>query len=95
MSIDSVSGASDLRGDLEACQARIGYAFHDPQLLEAALTHASGVQHRLSSNERMEFFGDAIRRWEASWQEKAPLLPVLRRLTSEDAQAPAPESGSP
>ena len=42
-----------------------------------------------------EFFGDAIRRWEASWQEKAPLLPVLRRLTSEDAQAPAPESGSP
>lgn len=24
------------------------------------MTHASGVQHRLSSNERMEFFGDAI-----------------------------------
>ncbi|RIK79661.1 MAG: ribonuclease III [Planctomycetota bacterium] len=61
MSIDSVPGAVELRrGDLEACQAQIGYAFRDPQLLEAALTHASGVQHRLASNERMEFFGDAI-----------------------------------
>jgi ribonuclease-3 len=60
MSTDSVSGASDLRGDLEACQAKIGYSFREPQLLEAALTHASGVQHRLASNERMEFFGDAI-----------------------------------
>jgi ribonuclease-3 len=60
MSTESVSDASDLRGDLEACQSRIAYTFRDPQLLEAALTHASGVQHRLSSNERMEFFGDAI-----------------------------------
>jgi len=60
MSTDSLSGASDLRGDLEACQTRIAYTFRDPQLLEAALTHASGVQHRLSSNERMEFFGDAV-----------------------------------
>jgi ribonuclease-3 len=60
MSTDSISDASDLRGDLEACQARVSYTFRDPQLLEAALTHASGVQHRLSSNERMEFFGDAI-----------------------------------
>jgi len=60
MSTDSVSDASDLRGDLEACQASIGYSFRDPQMLEAALTHASGVQHRLASNERMEFFGDAI-----------------------------------
>jgi ribonuclease III len=60
MSTDSAFDASDLRGDLEACQARIAYNFRDPQLLEAALTHASGVQHRLASNERMEFFGDAI-----------------------------------
>ncbi|MBX3435199.1 MAG: ribonuclease III [Pirellulales bacterium] len=48
------------RTDLAGCQERIGYAFRDPQLLEAALTHASGVAHRLSSNERMEFLGDAI-----------------------------------
>lgn len=61
MSTDSVPGAVEVRrGDLEACQAQVGYAFRDPQLLEAALTHASGVQHRLASNERMEFFGDAI-----------------------------------
>jgi len=61
MSTDSATGASDVRrSDLELCQARVGYVFADLQLLEAALTHASGVQHRLSSNERMEFLGDAI-----------------------------------
>lgn len=48
------------RTDLGGCQSAIGYEFRDPSLLEAALTHASGVQHRLSSNERMEFLGDAI-----------------------------------
>jgi ribonuclease-3 len=45
---------------LERCQQRLGYQFHDVQLLEAALTHASGADHRLSSNERLEFLGDAI-----------------------------------
>ena len=40
MSTDSLSDASGLRGDLEGCQARIGYTFRDPQLLEAAMTHA-------------------------------------------------------
>lgn len=44
----------------ERCQARIGYWFQDVSLLEAALTHASGAQHRLASNERLEFLGDAI-----------------------------------
>ncbi len=43
-----------------ACQLRIGYLFRDPQLLLAALTHASGADHRLASNERLEFLGDAI-----------------------------------
>lgn len=46
--------------DLAECQRRIGYAFRDPALLVAALTHASGAQHRLGSNERLEFLGDAI-----------------------------------
>jgi ribonuclease-3 len=46
--------------DLESCQQQLGYRFSDPQLLEAALKHASGVSHRLASNERMEFLGDAI-----------------------------------
>jgi ribonuclease III len=45
---------------LERCQQRLGYQFQDVQLLEAALTHASGADHRLSSNERLEFLGDAI-----------------------------------
>ena len=42
------------------CEERIRYAFQDRQLLKAALTHASGANHRLASNERLEFLGDAI-----------------------------------
>jgi ribonuclease-3 len=46
--------------DVAECQRRLGYEFRDPSLLVAALTHASGAQHRLASNERLEFLGDAI-----------------------------------
>lgn len=46
--------------DVAECQRRIGYEFRDPSVLVAALTHASGAQHRLASNERLEFLGDAI-----------------------------------
>jgi ribonuclease-3 len=45
---------------LDSCQEVIGYAFRDPTLLREALTHASGANHRLASNERLEFLGDAI-----------------------------------
>ncbi len=45
---------------LERCQQAIGYRFRQPELLRAALTHASGANTRLASNERMEFLGDAI-----------------------------------
>lgn len=45
---------------LQACQERLGYQFRDVNLLQSALTHASGADHRLASNERMEFLGDAI-----------------------------------
>jgi ribonuclease-3 len=45
---------------LERCEHRIGYVFRDKALLVAALTHASGAHHRLASNERLEFLGDAI-----------------------------------
>lgn len=38
----------------------IGYQFKDRSLLEAALTHASYAGHRLSSNERLEFYGDSV-----------------------------------
>ena len=44
----------------ERCEQRVGYVFKDKDLLNAALTHASGALHRLASNERMEFLGDAI-----------------------------------
>lgn len=45
---------------LESCERRIGYIFEDRQYLRGALTHASGANDRLSSNERLEFLGDAI-----------------------------------
>jgi ribonuclease-3 len=46
--------------DVAVCERRIGYAFRDPAILVAAVTHASGAKHRLASNERLEFLGDAI-----------------------------------
>ncbi len=45
---------------LEHCQDVLGYRFRDPTFLREALTHASSANHRLSSNERLEFLGDAI-----------------------------------
>src|SRR5262249_55159898 len=45
---------------LEECQHSIGYRFRRPELLRAALTHTSGADTRLSSNERLEFLGDAV-----------------------------------
>src|SRR5579872_6665535 len=45
---------------LEECQNTIGYRFRQPDLLKAALTHASGANTRLASNERLEFLGDAV-----------------------------------
>ena len=45
---------------LDECQKAIGYTFKQPDLLRAALTHASGANTRLASNERLEFLGDAV-----------------------------------
>ncbi len=45
---------------LAVCQRRLQYTFRDPEYLRAALTHASRAEHRLASNERLEFLGDAI-----------------------------------
>ena len=47
-------------GKLDDCQEKIGYTFQDRNLLRAALTQSSGATHRLDSNERLEFLGDAI-----------------------------------
>jgi ribonuclease-3 len=38
----------------------LGYHFTDKSLLEKALTHSSQADRRLSSNERLEFFGDSV-----------------------------------
>jgi len=45
---------------LERCQQVIGYRFRNLDLLVASLTHASGANSRITSNERLEFLGDAI-----------------------------------
>jgi len=60
VAMETEFASGECRVDLDECQRRVGRQFDDPSLLEAALTHASGVQHRLASNERMEFLGDAI-----------------------------------
>lgn len=57
---DQASGGPHAEISLARCARRIGYDFQDLQLLRAALTHASGAEHRLASNERLEFLGDAI-----------------------------------
>jgi ribonuclease-3 len=44
----------------ERAEKILGHRFKNPQLLKEALTHASIADHRLESNERMEFLGDAV-----------------------------------
>jgi ribonuclease-3 len=56
----AIAARGDKPVDLVACQERIGHTFRDESILLAALTHASGAAHRLASNERLEFLGDAI-----------------------------------
>lgn len=41
-------------------EALFSYRFDDKRLLEEALTHSSAKSERNPSNERMEFFGDAV-----------------------------------
>jgi len=47
-------------GTLQQIEQIIGYKFSNRKLLSKAFTHSSAVDNRLLSNERMEFFGDAI-----------------------------------
>lgn len=51
--------------DLGALAARIGHEFADPSLLERALAHRSWCAETpgSSSNERLEFLGDAVLGW--------------------------------
>jgi len=50
----------DRTDTLVMCEQVLGYQFRDSMYLSEALTHASGANHRLVSNERLEFLGDAI-----------------------------------
>lgn len=45
---------------LVKCEEVLGYTFKNKDILQSALTHASGSTTRLESNERLEFLGDAI-----------------------------------
>jgi len=45
---------------LQRVEQLLGYTFQDRTILIRALTHASSVENRLDSNERLEFLGDAI-----------------------------------
>jgi ribonuclease-3 len=49
--------------DFAALQARLGYAFHDEDLLRLALTHPSVAHEQgapVQHNQRLEFLGDAV-----------------------------------
>jgi ribonuclease-3 len=49
--------------DLDALQARLGYAFRDEGLLRLALTHPSVAHEQganIQHNQRLEFLGDAV-----------------------------------
>lgn len=58
--VDPTSSPPENEQDYERLERRIGYVFRDKELLRESLTHASGAPHRLRSNERLEFLGDAI-----------------------------------
>ncbi|MHC5029204.1 MAG: ribonuclease III family protein, partial [Planctomycetota bacterium] len=45
---------------IELAERRLQYRFNDRALLLKSLTHASTVDARLESNERLEFLGDSI-----------------------------------
>ena len=46
--------------EIRTAEELLGHQFEDKQLLVRALTHASLVDSRLQSNERLEFLGDAV-----------------------------------
>jgi len=50
----------DLDKFLTNCQSQLGYTFQNQAFLRTALTHASGADTSIASNERMEFLGDSV-----------------------------------
>ncbi len=60
MSDPAIAGLPNAESLLDHCQRVLGYSFTNIAHLTEALTHASSANHRLASNERLEFLGDAI-----------------------------------
>jgi ribonuclease-3 len=48
------------KADISSAEELVGYSFRDKALLERSVTHASLVDVRHESNERLEFLGDAV-----------------------------------
>jgi ribonuclease-3 len=48
------------QAELQHLEELLGHTFTSTALVERAFTHASLVENRLESNERMEFLGDAV-----------------------------------
>src|SRR5688500_2809957 len=46
--------------EIQRIEQLLGHQFADYELLQRAITHASLVDSRLHSNERLEFLGDAV-----------------------------------
>ncbi|MCX7419537.1 MAG: ribonuclease III [Planctomycetia bacterium] len=55
-----ITDIAALEALLDECQTTLKYQFRDRELLVVCLTHSSSARTRLHSNERLEFFGDAI-----------------------------------
>ena len=55
-----ITDVEALEALLDECQTALRYRFRDREMLVMCLTHASSARTRLHSNERLEFFGDAI-----------------------------------
>lgn len=83
--------------DCEKICRIIGYTFKDQSLVELAFTHSSFAhQYGISSNERLEFLGDAIldfivaeRLYTESGQEEGYMSKMRARLVSTDTLSSA------
>lgn len=57
-------GSRQMEKDLKELESKIGYDFHDFQLLKKAMVHSSYANekhlHKYECNERLEFLGDAV-----------------------------------
>ncbi len=61
LKVSSVKSRSRLsQATIDAIGSAMGYQFSDPIHLDEALTHSSAKTGSYPSNERMEFFGDAV-----------------------------------